>query len=66
MIAIGYVKEYHTMSKHTETLSLIRDIIIHVFPKHISTSCIVVNPLTKPIANDVLQTYVKDLGLFRF
>ena len=33
--------------------------------KHISTSLIIVDPLTKPIGRDVFQAYVTSLGLRR-
>ena len=61
MTALAYAKnsKYHEKTKHI-------DIRYHfIQDKHISTSCMVVGPLTKLIAWDVYQAHVKSLELHR-
>lgn len=71
MAALAYVNDpkYHGKSKHIETrYHYIRDIVAQrkVVLKHISTTRMVADPLTKPIGRDVFQTHVRGLGLRRF
>ena len=60
--------KYHGKTKHIKgRYHYIRDAIIEkdVVLKHISTSNMVVDPLTKPIAKDVFVKHVRSLGLCR-
>ena len=60
--------KYHGKPKHIKKkYHYIRDAIIEkdVVLKHISTSNMVVDPLTKPIAKDVFVKQVRSLGLCR-
>lgn len=68
MAALAYMKDpkYHGKSKHIETqYHYIRDIVAQrkVVLKHISTTPMVADSLTKPITRDVLQTHVRGLGV---
>ena len=57
---------YHGNTKHIKKrYHYIRDAIIekNVVLKHISTSNMVADPLTKPIARDVFVKHVRSLGL---
>ena len=57
--------EYHRKTKHIKKrYHYIRDAIIEdVVLKHISTSNLVADPLTKPIARDIYVGHVRSLGL---
>ena len=60
--------KYYGKTKHIKKrYHYIRDVIIEkdVVLKHISTSNIVVDPLTKPIARDVFVKHVRSLDLIR-
>ena len=60
--------KYHGKTKHIKKkYHYIRDAIIEkdVVLKHISTSNMVADPLTKPIARDVFVKHVRSLGLCR-
>ena len=68
--ALAVVKDpkYHEKTKHIKKRNhYIRDIITEndVVLKHISTSNMVADPLTKPIAKDVFVKHVRSLGLCR-
>lgn len=68
--AIAYARDpkYHGRTKHIDTRHhFIRDIIAQgqVVLKHISTSDMVADPLTKPIARDIFRKHVRGLGLHR-
>ena len=70
MTALAYAKDskYHGRTKHIDIrYHYIRDMVAHneVVLKHISTSLIIVDPLTNPIGRDVFQAYVRSLGLRR-
>jgi hypothetical protein len=70
MAALAYAKDpkYHGRTKHIDIrYHYIRDMIAQkeVVLKHISTSRMVADPLTKPIARDVFQAHVRSLGLRR-
>ena len=70
MAALAYAKDskYHGRSKHIYIrYHYIRDMVVHneMVLKHISTSPMIVDPLTKPIGRDVFQAHVKSLGLCR-
>ena len=68
--ALAYAKDskYHG---RTNTLiygyHYIRDMDAHneVVLKHVSTSLMIADPLTKPIGRDVFQAHVRSLGLCR-
>ena len=67
-LAVAKDPKYHGKTKHIKNrYHYIRDVIIEndVVLKHISTSNIVVDPLTKPIARDVFVKHVRSLGLCR-
>ena len=60
--------KYHGKTKHIKKrYHYIRDVIIKndAVLKHISTSNMVADPLTKPIARDVFVKHVRSLGLCR-
>lgn len=66
--ALAFAKDpkYHGRTKHIEMkFHYVRDMIgkKKVVLKHISTSQMVADPLTKPIAKDLFQAHVKALGL---
>ena len=68
--AIAYAKDpkYHGKSKHIGIrYHYIRDMVAQgeVVLKHISTGCMVADPLTKPIARDVFLSHVRSMGLRR-
>ena len=68
MEAIAFTKDlkYHRRTKHIGIRnSFIRDLITQkeMILKHISTSHIVTDPLTKLIPRDAYLTHVKSLGL---
>jgi len=68
--ALAYAKDpkYHGRTKHIDIqYHYIRDMVAQkeVVLKHISTSCMVADPLTKPIARDVFLAHVRSLGLRR-
>ena len=68
--ALAVVKDpkYHEKTKHIKKrYHYIRDAITEkdVVLKHISTSNMVADPLTKPIARDILVKHVRSLGLYR-
>jgi hypothetical protein len=68
--ALAYAKDpkYHGRTKHIDIrYQYIRDMIAQkeVVLKHISTSRMIADPLTKPIARDVFQAHVRSLGLRR-
>ena len=70
MAALAYAKDskYHGKTKYIDIrYHYIRDMVAHneVALKHISTSLMIANPLTKPIGRDVFQAYVMSLGLRR-
>ena len=70
IVALVVAKDpkYHVKTKHIKKrYHYIRDVIIKkdVVLKHIFTSNMVTNPLTKPIARDVFVKHVKSLGLCR-
>ena len=61
-------KEHHGKTKHIQIrYHYVRDMVAQkeVILKHISTSEMVADPLTKPIARDVFIGHVKSLGLCR-
>ena len=67
-IALAMAKDpkYHRKTKHIKKIyHYIRDTIIEndVVLKHISTSNMVADPLTKPIARDVFVKHVRSLSL---
>ena len=67
-LAVAKDPKYHGKTTHIKKrYHYIRDAIIakDVILKHISTSNIVVDPLTKPIARDVFIKHVRSLGLCR-
>ena len=71
MAAIAFTKDlkYHERTKHINMQnSFIRDLIAQkeAILKHISTSHMVVDLLTKPIPRDAYLTHVKSLGLRRW
>lgn len=68
--ALSYIKDlkYHGKAKHIKTkFHYIRDIVARkkVVLRHISTSDMVADPLTKPIPRDVFRAHVRSLGLRR-
>lgn len=68
--ALAYAKDpkYHGKSKHIDIrYHYIRDMVAHkeVVLKHISTSLMIADPLTKPIARNAFQAHVRSLGLRR-
>ena len=70
MVALAHAKDpkYHSKSKHIQTCyNYIRLAITQreVILQHISTSRMVVDPLTKVIARDAFQAHVRSLGLCR-
>ena len=67
-LAMAKDPKYHGKTKHIKKrYHYIRDVIIEkdVVLKYISTSNMVVDPLTKPIARDVFVKHVRSLGLCR-
>ena len=67
---LAYAKDlkYHGKTKHINIrYHYIRDMVAQkeVVMKHISTSQMIADPFTKPIARDAFQTHVKSLGLHR-
>ena len=71
MSTIVFMKDpkYHGKTKHINMRNtFIRDLIAQkeVILKHISSSHMVVDPLTKPITRDVYLTHVKSLRLRRW
>jgi hypothetical protein len=67
---LAYAKDpkYHGKTKHIDIrYHYIRDMVAQkeMVLKHISTSQMIVDPFTKPIARDAFQTHVKSLGLRR-
>ena len=61
--------KYHGRTKHIDVkYNFVRDIVAQnqVILKHIPTSRMVADPLTKPIARDVYIGHVKALGLRRW
>ena len=67
-LAVAKDPKYHGKTKHIKKrYHYIRDAIIKndVILKHISTSNMVADPLTKPIVRDVFVKYVRSLGLRR-
>ena len=70
MAALACAKDpkYHGKTKHIQIrYHYVRDMVAQkeVILKHISTSEMVADPLTKPIARDVFIRHVKSLGLCR-
>jgi hypothetical protein len=68
--ALAYAKDpkYHGKAKHIEfRYHYIRDMVSQgeVILQHISTSSIVADPLTKPIARDLFFSHAKSMGLRR-
>ena len=67
-LAVAKDPKYHEKTKHIKKrYHYIRDVIIEkdVVLKYISTSNMVADPLTKPIARDVFVKHVRSLGLCR-
>ena len=67
-LAVAKYPKYHEKIKHIKKrYHYIRDAIIEkdVVLKHIFTSNMVVDPLTKPIVRDVFVKHVRSLGLCR-
>ena len=67
-LAVAKDPKYHGKTKHIKKrYYYIRDAIIEkdVILKHISTSNMVADPLTKPIVRDVFVKHVRSLGLCR-
>ena len=67
-LAVAKDSKYHGKTKHIKKrYHYIKDAIIEkdVILKHISTSNMVADPLTKPIARDVFVKHVRSLGLCR-
>ena len=67
-MAIAKGPKYHEKTKHIKKIyHYIRDAISEkdVVLKHISTSNMVADPLTKPIAKDIFVRHVRSLGLCR-
>ena len=67
-LAVAKDPKYHRKTKHIKKrYHYIRDVIIKkdMVLKHISTSNMVADPLTKPIARDVFVKHVRSLGLCR-
>ena len=67
MAALAYAKDskYHGRTKHIDIrYHYIRDMVAYneVVLKHISTSFMIADPLTKPIGKDVFQALVRSLG----
>lgn len=70
MAALAYSKDpkYHGKTKHIDIrYHYIREMVAQneVVLKHVSTSHMIVDPLTKPIARDAFQAHVRSLGLRR-
>jgi len=70
MAALCYVKDpkYHGKTKHIQVrYHFVKDIIARkeVVLRHVSTSLMVADPLTKAIAKDSFVSHVKSLGLRR-
>ena len=68
--ALPYAKDpkYHGKTKHIDIrYHSIHDIVTHkeVVLKHISTTRMIADPLTKPIGRDAFQAHVRSLGLRR-
>ena len=67
-LAVAKDPKYYGKTKHIKKrYHYIRDVIIEkdVVLKHISTSNMVVDPLTKPIDRDIFVKHVRSLGLCR-
>ena len=69
-LALAYAKDpkYHGKAKHIEfRYHYIRDMVSQweVILQHISTSSMVADPLTKPIARDLFFSHTKSMGLHR-
>uniref|UniRef100_A0A2N9HL28 CCHC-type domain-containing protein n=1 Tax=Fagus sylvatica TaxID=28930 RepID=A0A2N9HL28_FAGSY len=69
-VALAYAKDpkYHGQTKHIDIrYHYIRDMVMHkeVVLKHISTTRMIADPLTKPIGRDAFQAHVRSLGLRR-
>ena len=67
-LAVAKHPKYHGKTKHIKKrYHYIRDAITEndVILKHISTSNMVNDPLTKPIARDIFIKHVRSLGLCR-
>ena len=67
---LAYAKDpkYHGKAKHIELrFHYIRDMVSQgeVILQHISTSSMVANPLTKPIARDLFFSHAKSMRLCR-
>lgn len=60
--------KYHGRTKHINIIYNIRDTMTQnkVILQNISTSHIVIDPLTKLIPRDVFKAYVRELGSRRF
>ncbi|KAK2990487.1 hypothetical protein RJ640_011654 [Escallonia rubra] len=70
-VALDFVKDpkYHGKAKHIGLrYHFIRTLVAQgeVSMKHIPTSRMVADPLTKPIARDVLLSHIRSMGLRRF
>jgi hypothetical protein len=70
IVALAYAKDpkYHGKTKHIDIrYHYIRDMVKHkeVVLKHISTTRMIADPLTKPIGRDIFQAHVRSLGLRR-
>ena len=70
MATLAYAKnsKYHGKTKHIDIrCHYIRDMVAHneMVLKNISISCMIANPLTKPIGRDAFQAHVRSLGLRR-
>jgi hypothetical protein len=65
---LAYAKDpkYHGKTKHIDIrYHYIHDMVTHkeLVLKHISTTCMIADPLTKPIRRDAFQAHVRSLGL---
>ena len=70
MATLAYTKDpkYHGKTKYINIrYHFIRDMVVQkkVVLEHISTSRMVVDPLTKPITREAYQAYARNLGLRR-
>ena len=66
--ALAYAEDpkYYEKTRHIDIrYHCMRDMVTHkeVVLKHISTTCMIADPLTKPIGRDVFQAHVRSLGL---
>ena len=67
-LAVAKDPKYHEKTKHIKKkYHYIRDAITEkdVVLKHITTSKMMADPLTKPIARDIYVRHVRSLGLCR-